>query len=451
MKLLHSEQQPQYAGLQWRPVTLPALGERWLQDDKGLVIGDHRDAEEASVDQIRRYAEGKPWVWPNRRVCFLSDLHADADAFSRSLVATGGVRLTGPADTDMELTELGRRTVFVIGGDLFDKGPHNLRLLRMLEHFRELGAELQLLAGNHDIRTLLGIAYAGRREARFEHLFVRMGQKTMRLFKEVYDEYLGGTPPENLMSDEEFRRRYFPTESWFHGFPGAVEGLVPRPKIDKELRRIREKITELQVGAANLGMSLGVLHAVVLKCRELFLEPEGEFHWLFARMRLAYDNGSFLFVHAGVDDATAACLASSGAAGLNRWFDELMQRDLFELYHGPVGNVFRTKYRDIDFPLTERGLQDLARAGIYAIVHGHRNLRKGARLTLRGGVLNFECDASVDENTRAIEGLAGPGAAAVIFEPAGHAFSVSTDYPFVRVLERDRLLPFSTCSGAQPC
>ncbi len=449
MKLLRTERQPQYSGLEWRPAQLPELGEHWLNDGAQLVIGDHRDAEEASIDEVRSYASGKPWVWPERRVCFLSDLHADADAFLRSLVATGGVRLTGDADSDMELTPSGQKSVFVIGGDCFDKGPHNLRLLRALKHFRSLGADLQILAGNHDLRTLLGIAYAGRRETRFEHLFVRMGKKTMRLFKEVYDEYVSKAPPAEYMPDEEFKARYFPRESWYRDFPAQVRGHIPEPKIDKEVRRIREKVVELQVGAAKWGMSLGMLHATLVKCRELFLEPGGEFHWYFEEMRLAYKCGSFLFVHAGVDDAAAICLAATGVSGLNRWFDELMERDLFELYHGPVGNVFRTKYRDIDFPFSDVGRRALARAGVYAVVHGHRNLLKGARLTLRGGVLNFECDASVDQNTRVVEGLSGEGGAAVVFDPAGYAFAISTDYPFVRVFERDGVLPFSTMSGAQ--
>lgn len=449
--LLRSKLQPQYHGLDWRPARLPELGEHWFNSADQLVIGEHRDPEEASFDEVRRYSIGKPWVWPDRRICFLSDLHADADAFVRSLVATGGVKLTGPEDFDFELTPSGKRSLFVIGGDCFDKGPSNLRLLRTLRHFRSMGAQLKILAGNHDVRMLLGLAYAGRRETRFEHLFVRMGKKTMRLFKEVYDEYFGGQPPPDVMGDAEFVERFFPRESWYEEFPDAIRGTIPEPKIAKELRRIREKVEELQIAARDYGMSLGALHAVLVKCRELFLEPDGEFHWFFDEMDLAYRNGSFLFIHAGVDDAAAACLAESGVDGLNRWFRELMERDLFELYHGSVGNTFRTKYRDIDFAFGDDGPRLLAKAGVYAIVHGHRNLLRGARITLRGGVLNFECDASIDQTTRELEGLTGPGAAAVVFEPAGLAFALSSDYPFARVFDRSKLLEFSLSYGDRAC
>lgn len=437
-------QDPNDTGLEWRRARLPDLPEPWLKPTSQLSIGDHRDPEEASFEQIREYARNKLWVWPNRRICFLSDLHADADAFTLSLVATAGVRFTGPGDLDFELTPKGRESVFVIGGDCFDKGPSNLRLLRVLKHFRSLGAELRILAGNHDLRTLLGIAYAGRREPHLEHLFVRMGRKTLRLFKEVFDEYVAHAPPARYLTDEEVIREVFPRDDWYDRFPDAIRGRIPEPKIAKEVRRIREKLVELQVEAKRLGLSLGMLHASLRTCEDLFLRPDGEFRWYFDEMRLAHREGSFLFVHAGVDDVAAECLASAGVGGLNCWFDELLQHDLFELYHGSIGNTFRTKYRDIDFPFSEAGRRALARAGIYAIVHGHRNILKGARVTLRASVLNFECDASVDRNTRLLEGLTGPGGAAVVFEPSGVALAVSTDYPFVRVFDRARMLPFST-------
>ncbi len=437
----------QYQGLHWRPVRLPRSEEQWLMPKSGLCVGTHRDPEEPTLEEVQRYAKGKPWVWPDERVCFISDVHADADAFLRCLVATGGVRLTGPGDHDFELTDEGRKSVFVLGGDCFDKGPSNLRLLRTLSHFRQLGPNLKILAGNHDLRLLLGIAYAERREPTLDHLFVRLGKKTMKLFAEVYDEYVRHDPDAEFLSDEEFKARYYPQESWYEDFPLAIRGTIPEPKIAKEVLRIRQKSGEIEAMATQLGMRLGMLHAVLKKCEELFLSPGGEFHWFFEEMTLAYRRGSFLFVHAGVDEVAAACLAESGVAGLNHWFAELKEHDLFALYHGSVGNVFRTKYRDIDFAMGDSGRAALARAGIYAIVHGHRNLLRGARISLRAGILNFECDASVDTNTRALEGLEGPGAAALVFEPEGKACAMSSDYPFIRVFDSAKLLPFSTQLG----
>src|SRR5690606_1613756 len=159
-------------------------------------------------------------------------------------------------------------------------------------------------------------------------------KKTMRLFAEVYDEYVRDDPNAEFLSDDDFKQRYFPQESWYDEFPRAIRGMIPEPKIAKELVRIRQKSEEIEAVAAQLGMRLGMLHAVLKKCDELFLSPGGEFHWFFEEMSLAYRRGSFLFVHAGVDEVTSACLAEAGVNGLNRWFDELKANDLFALYHG---------------------------------------------------------------------------------------------------------------------
>jgi hypothetical protein len=180
----------------------------------------------------------------------------------------------------------------------------------------------------------------------------------------------------------------------------------------------------------------------------MFLSSDGELAWYFERMNLARREGSFLFVHAGVDDAVARALKNGGVDALNAWYRRLVDTDLFELYHGPIGNAFRTKYRDIDFALTAAGVSDLHDAGIHAIVHGHENLLHGQRLSLRLGLLEFQCDASVDCNTRRIEGLSGPGAAAVIFEPGGRIRAVSTDYPFIKEFDPARV--FGAPSSGEP-
>ena len=75
------------------------------------------------------------------------------------------------------------------GGDLFDKGPANLPLLDALQAFRRLGLRFTLLCGNHDVRTFLGLRHAESQDVRLAHLFVRMGQKTVTLFKEVFDAW----------------------------------------------------------------------------------------------------------------------------------------------------------------------------------------------------------------------------------------------------------------------
>ncbi len=417
-----------YRGLAFLDAVLPEGIEPWAEPAGGRPVHGHYDALRPEIDE---HLAGRIWVWPRRTVYFFSDLHADADAFLASLVASGGVAKTGPADGDLELTAEGRNATFVLGGDYLDKGPSNLRLLRAIRHLRDAGADLILLAGNHDLRTLLGLAYMGDDRARFAHLFVRMGKKSIPLFEEVRRDYLQDAPAPTRSLDE-VERLLFPDESWYREFPSAVGSLMSDRKLAKELRRIREKTEDLHDRCAAVGMTLPELHQAAEKCRELFLEPDGEFHWLFDRMRLTWRAGSVLFAHAGLDDEMAAVLRRDGVEGLNARFAALLEDDLFELYNGAVGNMFRTKYRPLDYPLTPQGLEDVRAAGIHAIAHGHRNVLRGQRLTLRAGLLHFECDASLDINTRAVEGLSGRGGAATIFREDGSVLGISTDHPLVK-------------------
>jgi hypothetical protein len=423
---------PIYVGAHWLSTSLPVRSEPWPRPTKLAAIDDY----DAPVAALRDVFDGRPWLWTGRNVVFLCDMHADAEALVASLVASGTVARTGPGSCDFELLPGADGTRYVMGGDCFDKGPSNLELLRALRHLVDQGADLVLLAGNHDLRTFLGIAAAGRKEPHLAHLFVRMGKKTVSLFEEIFRCYVEPSlDPTSLNSDSEVRERLFPDESWWSAFPVAVEGFIPAPTIAKELRRIREKMREVEERYAEIGMSLGMVEATLDKARELFLEPGGEFYWFFERVQLAHQEGSVLFVHAGVCDQTAEILRSEGVEGLNRRFRELLESDPFTLYNGVLGNVFRTKYRANDRPFSEEGTLALRRAGIGAIVHGHRNVTRGHRLTLRRGVVNFECDCSVDRATRVAEGLEGVGATATVFRPDAVIVGVSSDHHAAKVFD----------------
>lgn len=434
---------PDYQGTEFCEMPLPLTTEAWPKFEGRRLRDLANDHYDAATEQLRARIGHKPFVWPNRTMYFFADIHADADAWRCSLIASGGVCWKGPGDDEYELTAEGRQALFVIAGDCFDKGPSNLRLLRAIRTLIDKGAQVEILAGNHDLRTLVGLAYLGRTEPRLAHLFVRMGKKTMPLFQEIRREYL--EPDErSSLSDSELTQLLFPNDEWFHQFPRVAKGLVPDKKIGKELARIREKMIELPRKCEQLGMSLAHIHRAAEKARELFLAPDGEFHWFFERMDVARRWGSLLLVHAGVDDITAGLLAEHNVSGANMWFHRLLAEDPFELYHGPVGNMFRTKYREIDHPFTEVGFEHMAKAGLYGIVHGHRNILRGQRVLMREGLLNFECDASVDCNTRKIEGLRGPGGAVVVFRPDGVALGISADYPHVKVFDATRVFPYLT-------
>ncbi len=420
-------------GLDWLGGHLPVESEAWPAVSPFSQVDQPDDDVEALAGEIKAYAKTKPWCWPARPYLFFSDMHADTDAFLRSLVASGGVYKTGPEDADMTLTPFGESACFVIGGDCFDKGPENLRLLRALKALKDTGADLVLLVGNHDLRTFVGLACAGADDAHHAHLFVRMGKKTAPLFKEIFDQYLADRPEAWQAYDAAYvRDRLFPNEQWYGDFPDAVRGKIPDAKIAKEVARIAEKSQEFEARCEAMGLTLPMVYAALEKARDLFLERTGEFFWFFDEMKLAHQAGSFLMVHAGIDDQVAALIRKGGVDALNAAYQQALQDDLFDLYNGPLGNVFRTKYRDSDFAFSAQGLRDIHAAGIYGVIHGHRNLWNGQRITLRSGLLNFECDASVDAGTRELEGLSGPGGAVTIVHPDARVLGISTDYPLVK-------------------
>ena len=81
------------------------------------------------------------------------------------------------------------------------------------------------------------------------------------------------------------------------------------------------------------------------------------------------------------------------------------------------------------------------------IVHGHRNLLQGQRIMLRKGIINFECDTTMDRGSRKKESLPGTGASVTIFKREGIVVGVSSDYPKIKVFD-----PFSPkCVPCLPC
>ena len=432
----HSDCLPAYQGQQWIAPLLPGESEPWPLDSHRSTAkekGQRNSSERLLSESMRKAA----WRWPRRRLFFFSDLHADADAFIASLVASGGVKKTGERDRDMKLTSVGRKANFVIGGDCFDKGPSNLRLLRVIHHLIKLGARVRLLAGNHDIRIKLGIASVGmERDPRHDHFFIRMGSKAIPMLKEISDEYLQGKGAlKGIPPTRDCRRRLYPPKHWFKAFPELASWIMPDKRAAKEVKRLREKIDGFEADCEKAGLSLRQVYAAALKWQSLFLDPHGEFGWFFERMRLAYRRGSFLFVHAGIDDRTAKLINRKGVKQLNRQFQEHVEDEFFEFYYGPLANTIRTKYRDVDMPLTRKGVELMHDAGIHVIVHGHANRHHGQRIMLRKGMVNFECDATIDRHSREREGLEGAGAAVTIFHPDRLVMGVSTDYPRIKVFD----------------
>lgn len=430
---------PRYRGRKWIDAELPERCEPWLPGK-----GCNPDSR-SMLKELRRSYQQHPWKWPSRNHFFLTDLHADSDAFMASLVASGGVKKTGSGDADFRLTKVGRRGRFLIGGDCFDKGPSSLRLLRSLKSLHDSGARLRILAGNHDVRLLLGIRVLGmERDPRTEHFFIRMGSKVIPLFREIVDGYLSGRHAlRGIPGKAECRRRLMPEKSWVDEFPKHAEWVMPAAVVDKEVQRVQKKMAGFEQHCAEAGLSLRQVYAAALTCERMLLRPGGEFYWFYQNLRLAHRRGSLLFVHAGMDDQIAKLVRDKGIDTLNRRFRKQIYHDPFEFYYGPLANTIRTKYRDLDRPWSRRGADRLHTAGIHALVHGHDSLRCGQRMLMRKGMLNFQCDATVDRNSRVKEGIAGAGAAATVFLSARRVLAISTDHPAVKVFDPESSLQVS--------
>jgi len=427
---------PRYHGEKWTGTRLPTVSQRWLMGKKHSVSKDsyHRAAY---LKEFESVIGKEPWKWPKRPLYFISDIHGDADAFVASLVATGVVKKTGPRDKDIKLTGAGRKSHFLIGGDCFDKGPSTLRLLRVIKMLIDKRADVVILAGNHDVRMMLGIRSIGMEaDPRTDHFFIRMGRKMVPFLKEISEQYLQG---KNALSgvpgSRECRRLLYPPKSWLRDFPEQATWAMPESTIRKEVKRLQEKIHQFDEDTRRADLSLRQVYAAAIKWQELFLHPGGEFSWFYKHMSLCYRSGSFLFLHAGIDDRIADVLYQKSWKHLNRKFRELMFENPFDFYYGPFANIMRTKYRKVDMPLTRNGVRKIRKKGIHALVHGHRNLSHGQRLMLRKGLLNIECDTTLNRNSRKRDGMEGPGAAVTIIRPEGYVLGISSDYPKIKVFD----------------
>lgn len=432
---------PNYHGKSWLKTRLPRHSCEWIKTDGKSIAQDCTDVKSLR-NVLHELDQQGLWQFPKRTHFFFSDLHGDPEAFAASLVSSGGVRKTGPTPTDFELTKKGQQSNFIIGGDCFDKGPSSLNLLRTIQHLRQSGARVRILAGNHDVRVLFGMMVVGQeKQTQNEHFFIRTGQKIIPLLKEIWSEYLAGTKAEkHLASKRKSREMLYPRELWFDDFREIAKGILTSGQIERETQRIRKKNETFEKKCNAAGLTLPMALAAVLKWKELFTEKEGEFYWFYRRMRIVYKSGSFLFLHAGLDNVMAEKLTSGGIKEMNRHFKAALFQDPFDFYYSPLCNMVRTKYRKVDHSFTRKGAQKVRRAGISALIHGHRNLHHGQRIALRNNVLHFECDTSLDSHTRKQEKVPGRGASCTIIDPRGQVIGISNDYPKIKVFDPIRSL-----------
>ncbi|SIS60999.1 Calcineurin-like phosphoesterase [Neptunomonas antarctica] len=380
--------------------------------------------------------------WPKRPVVFISDPHADAHAFEASLIAAGVTKQMDSGLCHLKLTKKGRQSEIIIGGDCLDKGPSNLSLLRSVKHLYRLNARVTLLAGNHDLRLFMGLlALARKKDIGNQHFFVRMGKKVIPLFKEVFEQYLADKNWQRNIPDEDAcRKALFPNEKWFEQFPYHAAGQLTTEGIEREVRKMHSKVKSFEKNCVAAGLSLQHIYAASLKCQKLFLHKKGEFHWFYRKMKLVEKRGSFLFLHAGLDDTMGELLLKSGTGYANKAFHRnLKHRDLFGFYYSSIANTFRTKYRDVDLPLTERGVKAIHKAGIRVVVQGHINQQEGQRIAIKKGLVHVEADITLDRHSRKNEGLKGFGMGATLIDKRNGIIGISCDYPTAKVLKPKEL------------
>ncbi|MEM9635338.1 MAG: metallophosphoesterase [Pseudomonadota bacterium] len=386
--------------------------------------GGNLDAVRASLTAAACHGA---WNWPDRPVVFVSDPHADADGFLRSLVAAGVVRRsTGK----LSLTSFGRTAKIVIGGDCLDKGPSNLDLLDALQDLIGSGADVHLLAGNHDLRLRLAIrALTLPRSTLTEHLFVRMGRKILPLLREVRTRYLSSADLEHMPDEKTCRERIFPSKRWGKSFQREASAYLTPAGIEKELRKLKKKKKQFDRQAAAENLTMREVYAAALRCHDLFLVPGGAYNWFYSSMDVVTRIGSLLFVHAGIDDAMCTLLADAGSAAVNNRYRHEAEMDPFAFYTGPVANLVRTKYRPVDMVLTADGVNRLHECGIKMVVQGHVNNHQGQRILSKRGLLHLEGDVTLDRTSRLLEGLPGIGVGATMIFPSGDVVGLSSDYP----------------------
>jgi hypothetical protein len=281
----------------------------------------------------------------------------------------------------------------------------------------------------------------GKKDVRNEHFFIRTGQKIIPLLNEVWNAYLKcGDELKGIPNEKTCKQKLFPRRQWCEEFLQVCGGDILPAQVEREVNRIRRKADRFEELCGNHGLDLRQVYAAVQQWKKLFLHKHGEFHWFYKEMRLCYQTGSHLFIHAGVDDVVARRFYKQGVSHINRSFRKAMKGAPFDSYYGPLCNTIRTKYREVDHPFTEKGARWIDRAGVTTILHGHRNLHHGQRIAVRKSQLNLECDTSLDRHTRREEKVVGRGAAVTIVEPAGYILGISSDCPQIKALHPEHTL-----------
>lgn len=412
----------------------------WLEHDSVAVYsGHHGQPMDRAGQVVRAYADKFVWEFPQQRVLFFCDLHADAEAFRRSLIACGAIACLSTDLLDFELTSSGREADIIIAGDIFDKGPSNLNVLEMLNQLRSQGANLKILAGNHDLRIWLTLnALAGADPEQIDYLATHL-ERAYLLVSEVLQRtpILSPTPDlrgkkfksagKKASSKKIFRQLFFPE---IDEETACCTDTCGERSFEGRKSWLMERWAEIETYYKDRGIEPADLHRGLVIAKQLVVDESGPYSWIFREMTLLTRYGSFLLAHGGADDELCEMIALRGLDAVNERFRELLvHAKPTDLTSGAFGNCTLTKYRPIDNSLTSTGVRRLHGEQIYAIVHGHDNQVGKQNIAYRQELLHFQCDASLNRCTRELQGLSGKGMAVVVFEPEGKLTALSNEWP----------------------
>ena len=429
-----------YQGQEWIKAPLPKKLCKWIeQKPHGWQLADENN--QALKDELTILAHHTSWQWPDRLVVFITDLHADPEAFSASLVASGLFIRLGPLPQQIAVIPSAPSFEVILGGDYIDKGSNNLGLLRLIGQLINQDIPITLLSGNHDLRLHLAVkSLVSNDNLLNRHFVIRLGSKIMTMCTELLNEYpLSSEEKADLPSEEACLSRLLLDDQWYFHFRQEARSHLSDLQIETELTQLRSRERRFISAAKKAKLSMQQIYAALKRWAQLFLEPTGEFHWFTKLQQLGCRRGSFIFIHAGCDNHMAIRLATDGIERLNEEYREALNCDPFELYYSLLGNMLRTKYRPQDPPLSSHIRRTLHQAGIHAFVHGHRNLHYGQRITFRSNMLHFECDTTLNKVSRENIGLKAEAAAATLLSPDGWVLGISSDYPAIKHFTPDQL------------
>ena len=267
--------------------------EPWLEAEKhGLKTISKNKAKNVIKHLLKTF----PWQWPEERIVFITDLHADGDALLHSLLISGNIKFKEKESAQtthndkkraskntlktvprFKLTEQGKQSLFIIGGDCFDKGPSNLYLMDVLKCLIDMGAHVEILAGNHDLRVLYGMRCAGQtKDPCNGHFFIRMGAKALPFLVEIRDRYLTRKKAlKHIPNEQTCLKLLMPQDAWWEAFPEFASWVMPQQTIEREMHKIRKKSDRFTHLCQDVGLSMREAYAAALYWQKLFYCTEG--------------------------------------------------------------------------------------------------------------------------------------------------------------------------------